>query len=180
MAEKRKVEIVVSARNEASGELDAVREKVRKTGKEINDLGKGKGGDGKGGFFETAKKRFGEESDLGNLGKLAVGAGAVAGVALIANVATKAAEGIAAVRDGLKTGAMNAREVTDGLVGAIPIVGKLGIALDEVFSGRRAAERAKEQADAITKSVRKTVRAVGDATELAGLEGVTRDRRAME
>jgi len=141
MAEKR-VDIVVGAKDEASGKIKATAEKVRK---ELSAL-------------DTLKGGLGEESALGNTLKVFQGAGAIAGLTMagtmLNTLATKAGE----LRRELNSGEKSAGQVAEEAAKSLPIFGPL------VDAGRKFRAMLDGSADAVERIQSETA-AVNARTE---------------
>ena len=121
-----------------SKELEA---KVKKGQSLLNDL----------------KKGLGEESKLGNVGKILAGTGAAAGLALSARLLNDMAGAAVKWRDAMAQGGDAAAGATEELIQSLPILGQIrqaGLAIRELFTGEEAAARAvREEVDRLNKSM---------------------------
>src|SRR5687768_13054199 len=115
-------EIIVAAKNQTAAGLKSVERDV-------------------GGTLKRLKGQFGEESALGNIGKLLTGAGAVAGITLIGRALSDASAKAVELKDAFNAGTIGAGELADQLARSVPILGQLytaGRNLRELFTGEQA------------------------------------------
>lgn len=154
MAEsEQSIDIRVRARDEASATFKKVAQEAKK------ELGGLKG----------LKGALGEESALGNTFKAVRGAGAVAGLTLGATVLRDAATAAADLRSQLDAGEISAGEMTERLMGILPVVGQFwqaGRAVRELFTGEEAAaKKIREEAEAGVKYMEARLALQKQATE---------------
>ena len=147
--------------------------------KQIEDLGKS--GSGGGGFFKSLKGQLGEESDLGNFGKLLKGAGAVAGVTMVSRAIKDAADKAAELRQQYERGEISATQMAGGLARSLPVLGDMTQAFDsirELITGENA--EINKQAELIMKAAAKTDEHTRKMVEARGvLRGLQLDFQAL-
>lgn len=124
-------------------------------------------------FVDSMKTTLGEGSAFGNFGKIAAGAGAVAGVTMLARVIGDAADNATALVARFRDGQLSARELTGELLRQVPVLGtlvksadSLGALYTEVTGGmsdarmQLALAQAK-QAEAMAGAHRATLETIG-------------------
>lgn len=94
--------------------------------------------------LKNLKKVAGEESTLGGLGKLAVGAGAVAGFTVVGRALADASAKAIELKEAFKDGSISAGQFADELAKGIPIIGKFwefGRNIRELITGEEAEQK---------------------------------------
>jgi hypothetical protein len=95
---------------------------------------KNKGEEDKGGdsVLKNLKSQLGARSSLGQIGKIAVGGGAVAGLTLIANAIGGAAKEAKELRDQFRNGTISAGEMKEKMIEAVPVFGQVWAAGQQI------------------------------------------------
>lgn len=162
-----------------------IRGRGRRRGSGGGGSGRGGGGagddeeDGPGGI-RGLRQKFGARSDLGIIAQTLAGAGAVAGVAIGANLLADMVGGITKIREGLAAGTMTATDLRDAFEHSIPIVGRLAAEVDELFTGDRAKEKSRKLGNALVTELSASTRAAREAAFEANLRGTDKQRAALK
>jgi hypothetical protein len=124
------------------------------------------------------KAQFGEESDFGAAAKIIKGGGAIAGIAAAGEVLKNITGGVAQIADGMREGNMSGIEMADTFAKMIPIVGEIGVNIDEAISGRRAKERMNEAATVYRDGLQEIREQAILTTKTIGLHGIGGEQTA--
>jgi hypothetical protein len=130
--------------------------------------------------FKSAKAAIGEESALGQFGKLAMGAGVAAGATMLARAVGTAADNATTLVARFRDGELTARELTGELLRQVPVLGtlvksadSLGALFTEATGGMSEARMQlalaqAKQAEAMAGAHRATLETIGKSmSELA-------------
>jgi hypothetical protein len=121
MAETREVKIRVGAETTGGGQVDTLREKIEK-------------------LNHSVKAEFGGRSIFKDLGELAVGGGAVAGLSFLTARFAEAAKQAEEIATQFRRGELAAGDFVDRLARAVPILGNIysaGRAIREMLTGEK-------------------------------------------
>jgi hypothetical protein len=124
-----------------------------------------------GSTLKTLKENFGRGSMLNQSLKIAAGGGAVAGIGLAAREVTAAAQQMVDFNNKAKMGELTATEMKDQFYKMIPVIGAIGVALDEAFTGTRFTEKMTKQFIELKKTLDQQEKAGALATKQFSLSG---------
>ncbi len=121
------------------------------------------------------KRMFGEESAFGNIMKMAVGGGALAGVGMFTRSIESVTSKLVELKAAYSSGAIGAAELTDEIIKSLPFIGSLATAIDNVLVliGAQAADKYGKQLRGLGQGLYDNLRL------LMAPEGLERDLLAV-
>jgi hypothetical protein len=151
---KKVLEVEIRGKDAISAELKKVGATADQTKRKLAEIEQAKGGGDKGGgVIKALKDRYGEESALGNVGKLAVGAGAVAAVSMIGQALANSTARAVELRNQFAAGTMSAEEMRVEIAKSLPIIGGFVAAGENMLELATGVKAELEQQKAVEQSI---------------------------